>query len=602
MTRRALPPPRLLAVLVPVCAAGLGVACAAAVSFAVTPHKATTLLGLAALLSASTLADRFPVPVDGVDTGGVSLSFVFGVASIVLFGWAAGLMVVFLAPAITQLLERRPPVRIAYNVSVLALAATAAGAVAGPLHGEGPGDVLARVGAAATAQYTINLVLITAVVAVSSRRSLFGLARTNVRWTIVPFSLMGSAALMLVVLWQRSPFLSVALVGPLLAIQLYQRAIVGALRAMRLALTDPLTGLGNHRNFHDRLERELRYAHERRLPLSLCMVDIDDFKRINDRFGHPAGDRVLSQLAARLRQTGEAFRLGGDEFALLLPGADESAALAAASSVVDRIAALNLEPTGAVTVSVGIATSPQHAGERDELIGLADSALYWAKEYGKNRVRAYRPDVIELAELKRLASGPDRAARFRAAASLARAVDARDVYTGSHSQRVADLAARTARRLGLADEEVELTRLAASLHDLGKLAIPEEILRKPGPLTEPERMVLERHPQIGFRMLESLGVDPVADWVLHHHERWDGSGYPDGLPGDRIPLGARIIFVADAYDAMTSERVYRRRVAPQHAIAELERCAGSQFDPEIVAALANELTLQDAPAAAALAS
>ncbi len=602
MTRRALPPPRLLAVLVPVCVAGLGVACAAAVSFAITPHKPTTLLGLAALLSASTLADRFPVPVDGVDTGGVSLSFVFGVASIVLFGWAAGLIVVFLAPAITQLLEHRPPIRIAYNVSVLALAATAAGAVAGPLHGEGPGDVLARVGAAATAQYTINLVLITAVVAVSSRRSLFGLARTNVRWTIVPFSLMGSAALMLVVLWQRSPFLSVALVGPLLAIQLYQRAIVGALRAMRLALTDPLTGLGNHRNFHDRLERELRYAHERRLPLSLCMIDIDDFKRINDRFGHPAGDRVLSQLAARLRQSGEAFRLGGDEFALLLPGADESAALAAASSVVDRVAALNLEPTGAVTVSVGIATSPQHAGERDDLIGLADSALYWAKEYGKNRVRAYRPDVIELAELKRLASGPDRAARFRAAASLARAVDARDVYTGSHSQRVADLAARTARRLGLPDEEVELTRLAASLHDLGKLAIPEEILRKPGPLTEPERMVLERHPQIGFRMLESLGVDPVADWVLHHHERWDGSGYPDGLPGDRIPLGARIIFVADAYDAMTSERVYRRRVAPQHAIAELERCAGSQFDPEIVSALANELALQDAPAAAALAS
>ena len=603
MTRRALPPPRLLAVLVPVCAAGLGFACAAAVSFAITPHKLTTLLGLAALLSASTLADRFPVPVDGVDTGGVSLSFVFGVASIVLFGWAAGLVVVFLAPAITQLLEHRPPVRIAYNVSVLALAATAAGAVTAPLHGEGPGGVLARVGAAASAQYTVNLILITAVVAVSSQRSLFGLARTNVRWTIVPFSLMASAALMLVVLWQRSPFLSVALVGPLLAIQLYQRAIVGALRAMRLALTDPLTSLGNHRNFHDRLERELRHAHERRLPLSLCLIDVDDFKRINDRFGHPAGDRVLSQLATRLRQTGEAFRLGGDEFALLLPGSDENAALAAASSVVDRIGALKLEQVGTVTVSVGVATSPQHAAERDELIRLADSALYWAKEYGKNQVRAYRPDVIELAELKRLASGPDRAARFRAAASLARAVDARDVYTGSHSQRVADLAARTARRLGLPDEDIELTRLAASLPDLGKLAIPEEILRKPGPLTEPERMVLERHPQIGFRMLESLGVDPVADWVLHHHERWDGSGYPDGLPGDQIPLGARIIFVADAYDAMTSERVYRRRVAPEHAIAELERCAGSQFDPEIVAALADELALEGVPpAAAALAS
>jgi len=595
MKNRVPPPARVLAVIAPVCAAGFAVACAGAISFAVTPHKTTTLVGLAALLAASTLADHFPVPVEGIDTGGVSLSFVFGVASIVLFGWAAGLFVVCLAPAISQVLEHRPPLRVAYNVSVVALAATAAGAVSSPLHGDDAGGVLARVGAAASAQYAVNLILITAIVAVSARRSIFALARTNVRVTVVPFSLMASAALMLVVLWERSPFLSVALVGPLLAIQLYQRAIVGALRAMRLALTDPLTGLGNHRHFHERLERELRHAQEKSLPLTLCLVDVDDFKRINDRFGHPTGDRVLSQLAARLRQTGEAFRLGGDEFALLLPDYDENSALTAASSVVERIAAIELEQLGSVTVSVGVATSPAHAGERDELVRLADSALYWAKEYGKNRVRSYRPDVIELAELKRLASGPDRAARFRAAASLARAVDARDVYTGSHSQRVADLAARTARRLGLPDEEVELTRLAASLHDLGKLAIPEEILRKPGPLTEPERLVLERHPQIGFRMLESLGVDPVAEWVLHHHERWDGSGYPDGLPGDRIPLGARIIFVADAYDAMTSERVYRRRVLPEQAIAELRRCAGTQFDPEIVDALADELAVVEEP-------
>jgi diguanylate cyclase (GGDEF)-like protein/putative nucleotidyltransferase with HDIG domain len=594
--QRAFPPPRLLAVVVPVCVAGFGVTCAAIASFAITPHKTTTILGLAALVTASTLADRFPVPVEGVGPPGVSLSFVFGVASIVLFGWAAGLLVVVLAPAVTQLLEHRPQIRIGYNVSVVALAATAAGALSAPLgHDAGASGVLARVGAAASAQY-----------AVSSHRSLFSLASSNLRWTIVPFSLMASAALMLVVLWQRSPFLSVVLVGPLLAIQLYQRAIVRALRAMRLALTDPLTGLGNHRHFHERLERELQHANERNLPLTLCFVDVDDFKRVNDRFGHPAGDRVLSQLAARLRQTGEAFRLGGDEFALLLPGYGESAALTAASSVVERIAALDLEQVGSVTVSAGVAISPQHAADRDELIRLADSALYWAKEYGKNRVRAYRPDVIELAELKRVASGPDRAARFRAAASLARAVDARDVYTGSHSQRVAELAARTARRLGLPDEEVELTRLAGSLHDLGKLAIPEEILRKPGPLTEPERIVLERHPQIGFRMLESLGVDPVADWVLHHHERWDGSGYPDGLSGELIPLGARIIFVADAYDAMISERVYRRRVSPEEAIAELDRCAGTQFDPNVVAALAEELALDSGPAqpavAAALAS
>src|SRR5207248_9043495 len=178
---------------------------------------------------------------------------------------------------------------------------------------------------------------------------------------------------------------------------------------------------------------------------------------------------------------------------------------------------------------------------RDELIRLADSALYWAKEHGKDQVRLYRPDVVELAELKRLAAGPDRAARYRAAASLAKAVDARDTYTGSHSGRVAELAARLALRLGLDPEQVELTRLAGSLHDLGKLAIPEEILRKPGALADSERLVIERDPQIGHRMLESLGVDPVADWVLLHHERWDGTGYPEGLTGYEIPLGARII-------------------------------------------------------------
>ncbi|MBW8742595.1 MAG: HD domain-containing protein, partial [Acidobacteria bacterium] len=132
-------------------------------------------------------------------------------------------------------------------------------------------------------------------------------------------------------------------------------------------------------------------------------------------------------------------------------------------------------------------------------------------------------------------------------------------------------------------------RLAGSLHDLGKLAIPEEILRKPGQLADSERLVLERHPQIGFRMLDSLGVDPVADIVLHHHERWDGAGYPDGLRGDAIPLGARIIFVADAYDAMTSDRVYRARLSRDEALAELERCSGTQFDPAIVETFSEDL-------------
>jgi HD-GYP domain-containing protein (c-di-GMP phosphodiesterase class II) len=167
---------------------------------------------------------------------------------------------------------------------------------------------------------------------------------------------------------------------------------------------------------------------------------------------------------------------------------------------------------------------------------------------------------------------------------------------------VGELAARIGRRLGLDEAQVELTRLAASLHDLGKLAIPEEILRKPSTLNESECLVLQRHPQIGFRMLESLGVEPIAEWVLHHHERWDGAGYPDRLRGEEIPLGARIIFVADAFVALTSERVYRRPLSPEEALAELERCSGSQFDPAIVEAFGEELELRQPAAAIELVS
>ena len=516
-----------------------------------------------------------------------------------LYGWEAGVIVGLAAP-IMHMLEHRPPIRVFYNASMLAIAAMAAGLAIAPLRGDDATLVFAQVVVAALTHFGVNLLLISLVVSVSSRKPIVQVVRTSITISGMPFALMASAALMLVILWQRSPFLSAALVGPLLAIALYQRSTFRELRAMRLALTDPLTGLGNHRHFHDRLERELADSRAQGYPLSLCVIDIDDFKRVNDRFGHPGGDKVLAQLATNLRQGGEAFRLGGDEFAILLPGRDEEGSRIAAEAIVERIAAVELEPAGPVTISAGIATVPAEELSRDELVRRADSALYWAKEYGKNQVRVYRPDVIEIAELKRLAAGPDRAARFRAAASLARAVDARDAYTGSHSERVADLAARIATRLGIDREQVELTRLAGSLHDLGKLAIPEEILRKPGPLSEAERLVLERHPQIGFRMLESLGVDPVADWVLHHHERWDGSGYPDGVGGEEIPLGARIIFVADAYDAMTSDRVYRGRLTDDEAIAELDRCAGTQFDPDIVAALADELGVGELRALAAV--
>jgi diguanylate cyclase (GGDEF)-like protein len=592
-------PPRLLLIVGPVCAAGLVIALAAAASFASGPLGLADLAGPLALLAASTLASRYPVPIEGAESGGVTLSFVFGTSGIVLFGWEAGILIALAAPATMQLLEHRPLERVAYNASVFAIGAAAAAALVQFVDGTATAALVAAVLLAATAQYAVNLPLVSAAVAASTRRAFSPLVGASARATVVPFALMASAALMLVVLWQRSPLLSAAVVGPLLAISLYQRSAYEALRAMRLALTDPLTGLGNHRSFHERLQRELRSAEARNRSFTLCLLDIDDFKRVNDLFGHPVGDHVLAEVGARLRQNGEAFRLGGDEFALLLPGrtADESAHVA--QSVLSRIAAVELEDVGSVTASAGLVSFPLHGLERDELIRLGDSALYWAKEHGKNRVRVYRPEVVELDELRSLAHGPDRAARFRAAASLAKAVDARDTYTGSHSARVAELGAWIAARMGLDAEQVKLTRLAGSLHDLGKLAVPEEILRKPGPLTPSERLMLERHSQIGFRMLESLGVDPVADWVLHHHERWDGMGYPHGLAGEAIPLGARILFVADAYDAMTSDRAYRSRLTPREAVAELERCAGTQFDPEVVRVVARELGHVPATAAAA---
>ena len=589
MSSRGALPARLLAVLVPVWAAGLAIIVVAAYGFATTPRDTADLVGIATLFLVVLIAERHPVPVDGIDTRGVSLGVVFAVSAVVLFGWETGALVWVGALVVANLIDHRPMIRMSYNAATFAIGCAVAGLLIAPFDGDDPASLLARVVIAFVAQFAVNWLLLSLVVSVSAERPFLPVAWTNLQSVIVPVGLMASAALMLVVLWERSPFFAAALIGPLLAIALYQRSTHRAMRAMRLALTDPLTGLGNHRHFHERLQRELLDAHERSTPLSLVLLDIDDFKTINDRFGHPTGDRVLSQLATRLRQGGEGFRLGGDEFAVLLPNSAEHDAQLAAASIVERLATTSLDPGVEMTVSAGVATYPSQGVGRDELIRLADSALYWAKEHGKNQVRVYRPDVVELAELKRLASGADKAARYRAAASLAKAVDARDVYTGSHSGRVSDLAARIAVRLGQSDELVELTRLAGSLHDLGKLAIPEEILRKPGPLSEAERLVLERHPQIGYRMLESLGVDPLAEWVLHHHERWDGAGYPEGLSGESIPLGARIIFVADAYDAMTSDRVYRPRLTDEEAVAELRRCAGTQFDPAVVTAFAEEL-------------
>jgi diguanylate cyclase (GGDEF)-like protein len=578
--------PRLPLVVTSVVAGAVAVVLLAASQLGGTP--ASAFAGAGVFLLGATVAEAFPVQIVGVAAGATSLATIFIVATAAVYSWQLATLVGLLTMLLVESRRRKPLVRIAYNTALYSLGGAAAGAVAMVVPGH---TGIGLVGACAF--YLTDIVLLAAVISAANGGQFPSVARGFFVSTVTPFLLMATTTAILVVLWERAPALGLLLVPPLVAIELYQRSSSRERRAMRLALTDPLTGLGNYRHFHERLEGELVTAEEVGTRLALCLVDVDDFKRINDRFGHPAGDRVLSRVAGLLRQGGEAFRLGGDEFALLLPGLDGRAALTVAESVAGRIGSLEDDEVASVRVSVGVASFPVEGAGRDELVSLADSALYWAKEHGKNQVRVYRRDVVNLAQLTRLAAGiagSDRAARYRAAASLAKAVDARDAYTGSHSERVSELAARIALRLGLDAEQTELTRLATRLHDLGKLAIPEEILRKPGMLSEAERLVLERHPRIGFEMLESLGVDPVADWVLHHHERWDGTGYPDGLRGEEIPLGARIIFVADAYDAMTSDRVYRQRLTDEEAIAELLSCAGTQFDPSIVAAFVEEFS------------
>ena len=386
-----------MVVVAAVCAGGAAVVIAALVALAQGLPSLAILGGAAALLGASLLADRFPVPLDHLDANGVSLGFVFSVAAVLLVGWAPAVLIVALAPAVMQALERRPPERIAFNASVHALAAGAGGLAASPF---GSSAALALVGATAActlAQYFVNVSLVSLAAGLSSRRRLADVVRRNVASTALPFALMGSAGLVLVVLWQRSPIFSIALLGPLLAIALYQRSHQGELQALRLALTDPLTGLGNHRHFHERLSREIEKAARKDAPLTLCLLDIDDFKLVNDRWGHPVGDRVLAEIAAQLRRDGEAFRLGGDEFAVLLSGHDTANAREVAEAILARIETHQLARGGSVTASAGLATFPEDGSTGGELIRLADSALYWAKDQGKNRVRAFEPADEELA-------------------------------------------------------------------------------------------------------------------------------------------------------------------------------------------------------------
>jgi len=386
-----------------------------------------------------------------------------------------------------------------------------------------------------------------------------------------------------------APLLAAAVVGPIACLLLCRSSRRASVEASRLAATDRLTGLGNDRGFFERLERDLERALLVGDVLTLCVIDVDDFKPINDRFGHQMGDEVLIEVASCLSHGSRAFRLGGDEFALIIPGYGEAEGRAIVEDVLVRIAGADYPHGELVTASAGIVTYPTQGVDRAQLLRLADSALYRAKDDGKNCVRTRRPEGWPLGVPMMRTGHEVRAGLRRSALALARAVAEREAGRDRDGITVADLAARTACRLGLEAEDAELIRVAGGLNDIGKLALPDELLGKAGPLSDAERRTVERHPQIGYRILSSLGVDPVATWVLHHHERWDGCGYPSRLAGEEIPLGSRILFVADAYEAMTSNQVWRPRMTAREALRELERCAGSQFDPEVVSAFIAEV-------------
>ncbi len=382
---------RLWPVVVPVVVLGSLTFAGAVASLVMSPPSAATLAGLAALLAAALIAESFPIPIESLPAGHASLATVFFAGAAVLFGWSEATVLAVVARITIEVVQRRPLVRSAHNVGAYALAASAAGVTSGVFDRNSTAGLVLAVLCASVAYYAVNVMLLAGVVARWSAEPYVRIATNAIRWAVLPLALTASGTLMLVVLWERAPLLSFALVGPVLAIALYQRSMHNALVATRLALTDPLTGLGNQRHFRERLEQELDSAAARGSPLGLCLLDVDGLKRVNDSYGHPAGDRLLELVSGCLRHGGEAYRVGGDEFALLLPGRDVDEAVEAAEAVLVRTRALD-PPEGAVSVSGGLAVYPTHVVDRSDLYRAADQAFYRSKREGGSRVHVYRPE------------------------------------------------------------------------------------------------------------------------------------------------------------------------------------------------------------------
>jgi diguanylate cyclase (GGDEF)-like protein/PAS domain S-box-containing protein/putative nucleotidyltransferase with HDIG domain len=355
------------------------------------------------------------------------------------------------------------------------------------------------------------------------------------------------------------------------------------------AANDHLTGLLNHRSFHERLQAEWERSVRHGRDLALVVMDIDNFKQVNDTFGHPTGDRVLSEFARRLRACGRAgdvlARVGGEEFAWLLPETDAADAIAMAERCRRAIAAEHFDEVGPITASLGVCDDGDALGP-GEMYQLADEALYAAKSSGRDRVVRHTPGYERPHEdPEPRPMPPSTHPSVGGMLALARAVDAKDPTTRRHSGRVADLAVRLATALGWSPERCVLLRDAGLMHDVGKIAVPDAILLKPERLSEEEYAIVQTHAAIGAEIAAEVLTPEQASWVRHHHEQHDGGGYPDRIAGGDIPDGARILAVADAFDVMMIPRRYASGRTLDEALAECRRCSGSQFDPAVVDAL-----------------
>lgn len=343
---------------------------------------------------------------------------------------------------------------------------------------------------------------------------------------------------------------------------------------------DPLTNLYHHRYLKTRLEEEIKRAERSGATFAVLMLDIDRFKLVNDNFGHPAGDEALRKLTAVLlatcRTSDVVGRYGGDEFLTILVDADEAHALNVAERIRIDLATAVLDLEGShipLSASIGVAEYPRDGRTAGELIATADAALYQSKRSGVP-VGGPRDPALTPITLK---------GNFAPVSELLAALLARDPSTRTHLEQVNQLAERYANAAGYSESETEVLRLASVLHDVGKIAIPDQVLCKPSSLTADERRLVMRHPEIGAMLLEHIpGFSEVAHAVLHHHERYDGHGYPQGLAGEEIPKLSRVVSIIDAYSAMTDDRPYHKGMSEAAALMELRENAGTQFDAEMV--------------------